>query len=53
MTYAAFASHLGRNAFDAIYWLLFSTVIVMLFLSSWRYSTLVPTILAVVCSVYV
>ncbi|KAK3945343.1 hypothetical protein QBC46DRAFT_116392 [Diplogelasinospora grovesii] len=39
MTYAAFASHLGRNAFDVIYWLLFSTVIIMLFLSSWRYST--------------
>ncbi|KAK3330151.1 hypothetical protein B0H66DRAFT_47483 [Apodospora peruviana] len=36
--YAAFASHLGRREFDFIYWFLFIGVIVMLFLSSWKYS---------------
>ncbi|KAK3336004.1 hypothetical protein B0T19DRAFT_25498 [Cercophora scortea] len=37
--YAAFASHLGRREFDAIYWILFIFVISMLFLASWQYST--------------
>lgn len=36
--YAAFASHLGRQAFDYIYWFLFGLVIMMLFLASWKYS---------------
>ncbi|KAK4648630.1 uncharacterized protein QC761_111910 [Podospora bellae-mahoneyi] len=36
--YAAFASHLHRQAFDFIYWFLFILVVSMLFLSSWKYS---------------
>ncbi|KAK4190506.1 hypothetical protein QBC35DRAFT_70210 [Podospora australis] len=36
--YAAFASHLHRQAFDFIYWFLFILVIAMLFLASWKYS---------------
>ncbi|KAK1776152.1 hypothetical protein QBC45DRAFT_225328 [Copromyces sp. CBS 386.78] len=36
--YAEFASHLGRTAFDGIYWSLFVFVILMLFLASWKYS---------------
>lgn len=36
--YAQFASHLGRTAFDGIYWSLFVFVILMLFLASWKYS---------------
>ncbi|KAJ4418137.1 hypothetical protein N0V85_001567 [Neurospora sp. IMI 360204] len=36
--YAEFASHLGRTAFDGIYWSLFVFVIIMLFLASWKYS---------------
>ncbi|KAK3694081.1 hypothetical protein B0T22DRAFT_60908 [Podospora appendiculata] len=37
--YAAFASHLGRRSFDAIYWILFVFVITMLFAASWQYSS--------------
>ncbi|GAB1311082.1 Transmembrane protein [Madurella fahalii] len=36
--YAGFASHLDRRSFDFIYWFLFALVILMLFLSSWKYS---------------
>ncbi|KAL2182492.1 hypothetical protein L209DRAFT_759615 [Thermothelomyces heterothallicus CBS 203.75] len=36
--YASFASHLDRRSFDFIYWFLFVLVVVMLFLSSWKYS---------------
>ena len=33
--YAAFASHLGREAFDVLYWCLFVFVIFCLFLSGY------------------
>ncbi|KAK3394788.1 hypothetical protein B0H63DRAFT_57951 [Podospora didyma] len=36
--YASFAAHLGRRAFDVIYWLLFILVIFMLFLAAFRFS---------------
>ncbi|KAL2017554.1 hypothetical protein VTK56DRAFT_1988 [Thermocarpiscus australiensis] len=36
--YATFASHLDRRSFDLIYWFLFAFVIIILFLSSWKYS---------------
>lgn len=36
--YAAFASHLDRKSFDAIYWILFGVNILILFTASWQYS---------------
>ncbi|KAK1757463.1 hypothetical protein QBC47DRAFT_296789 [Echria macrotheca] len=36
--YAAFASHLDRKSFDAIYWILFFVNILILFIASWQYS---------------
>ncbi len=50
--YAGFAAHLDRKAFDCIYWVLFATVICMLFMSSWKYSGFVslPPILSLMFS---
>lgn len=36
--YAAFAAHLGRVQFDAIYWVLFCFVVCLLFASSWHFA---------------
>lgn len=35
--YAGFMSHLNRRQFDALYWTLFITVILSLFIASWIY----------------
>ncbi|KAK4155503.1 hypothetical protein C8A00DRAFT_31638 [Chaetomidium leptoderma] len=36
--YAGFAAKLDRRSFDFIYWFLFVLVMIMLFVSSWKYS---------------
>lgn len=43
--YAGFAAHLDRHHFDAVYWVLFMLVVLMLFTASYKYSRSVPIFL--------